>query len=58
MSKYELCSIISNIYELNIKVKEFDTERVDKSLSTIYELYNNIPELKEQIKEMRDFSFL
>jgi hypothetical protein len=24
----------------------------------IYELYNNIPELKEQIKEMRDFSFL
>ena len=58
VSKYELCSIISNIYELNIKVKEFDTERVDKSLSTIYELYNNIPELKEQIKEMRDFSFL
>jgi dTDP-4-dehydrorhamnose reductase len=57
VSKYELCAMISDIYELNIKVKEFETERVDKSLSTIYEVYCNVPELKEQIKEMRNFNF-
>jgi two-component SAPR family response regulator len=49
--------MISDIYELNIKVKEFDTERVDKILSTVYEVNFNIPELREQIKEMRNFNF-
>lgn len=57
VSKYELCTIISDIYELNIKVKEHDTEKVDKSLSTIYEVLFNIPELKDQLQEMRDFIF-
>lgn len=57
VSKYELCAMISDIYDLNIKVKEYETEKVDKSLSTIYEIHGNIPELKEQIKEMRDFHF-
>jgi dTDP-4-dehydrorhamnose reductase len=59
-SKYELCSIINDIYELNIKIKEFETEKVDKSLSTIYDAHKNIfeiPELEYQIKEMRDFHF-
>lgn len=60
VSKYELCKMISDIYELNIKVKEFDTNKVDKSLSTIYGAHENIfdiPELEDQIKEMRDFHF-
>jgi dTDP-4-dehydrorhamnose reductase len=57
VSKYELCKMISDIYELNITVKEFDTEIVDKSLSTVYEKSFNIPELKDQIIEMRDFTF-
>jgi dTDP-4-dehydrorhamnose reductase len=57
VSKYELCAMISDIYELNIKVNEYDTEKVDKSLSTVYEVQGNIPELKEQIKEMRNFIF-
>jgi dTDP-4-dehydrorhamnose reductase len=57
VSKYELCTIISDIYELNIKVKEYETEKVDKSLSTVYEVQGIIPELKEQLKEMRDFHF-
>ena len=57
VSKYELCAMISDIYELNIKVKEYDTEKVDKSLSTVYEAQGNIPELKNQLKEMRDFIF-
>ena len=49
--------MISDIYELNIKVKEYETEKVDKSLSTVYEVHRNIPELKDQLKEMRDFHF-
>jgi len=57
VSKYELCKMISDIYELNIKVKEFDTEKVDKSLTTIYQVDINIPELMDQIKEMREFIF-
>ena len=57
VSKYELCLMISDIYELNIKVQEFDTDRVDKSLSTVYKDNFNIPELKEQLIEMRDYNF-
>ena len=57
VSKYELCTRISDIYELNIKVKEYETEKVDKSLYTVYEVHRNIPELKDQLKEMRDFHF-
>ena len=60
VSKYELCKTISDIYELNIKVKEFDTDKVDKSLSTIYGAHENIfdiPELEDQIREMRNFNF-
>jgi len=57
VSKYELCKMISDIYELNITVKEYDTEKVDKSLSTVYQILFNIPELNEQIIEMRNFNF-
>jgi len=57
VSKYELCAMISDIYELNIKVNEYDTEKVDKSLSTVYEVHGIIPELRDQLKEMRDFCF-
>jgi dTDP-4-dehydrorhamnose reductase len=57
VSKYELCKMISDIYELNIKVKEFDTEKVDKSLTTIYQVDIQVPELLDQIKEMREFIF-
>ena len=60
VSKYELCKMISNIYELNIKLKEFETDKVDKSLCSIYTMNainNDIPELEYQIKEMRDFHF-
>jgi hypothetical protein len=48
--------MISDIYDWNIKVKEFETEKVDKSLSIIYGSHD-IPELEYQIKEMRDFHF-
>jgi dTDP-4-dehydrorhamnose reductase len=58
VSKYELCEMINNVYELNIKINKYETDGVDKSLSTIYEENNlfNIPDLSKQIIEMRDFS--
>lgn len=61
VSKYELTIMINHVYDLNIKVNEFQTPTtVDKSISTIYgenELFN-IPDLQEQIKEMKDFSLV
>ena len=44
-------------YDLNIDIKEFNTEKVDKSICTIYETNNlfNIPELEIQIEEMKKF---
>jgi dTDP-4-dehydrorhamnose reductase len=55
VSKYELCNMINNTYGLNIKIKEYNTEKVDKSISSIYETIKifNIPELEEQITRMK-----
>jgi dTDP-4-dehydrorhamnose reductase len=54
VSKFELVSMINEIYKLNIKINPFDTEKVDKTLTTIHETNNlfNIPDLKEQIKNL------
>ena len=45
----------SNKYVFTLK--GVDTEKVDKSLSTVYNIHGNIPELRDQIKEMRNFNF-
>ncbi len=58
VSKYELVSMINEIYELNIIINPFDAEfGSDKSISTIHETnYEfNIPDLKKQIKEMKEY---
>lgn len=58
VSKYELVSIINNIYELNIRINPLNTEvGSDKSITTIYETNKefNIPDLKEQIDEMKEY---
>jgi hypothetical protein len=49
--------MINEIFKLNIKINELYTEKVDKSITSIYETINlfNIPELLEQIKELKDF---
>jgi dTDP-4-dehydrorhamnose reductase len=56
VNKYELCKFINNIYELNINIKELTTERVDKSINSIYENIFDIPEIEEQIKEQKEFN--
>lgn len=54
VSKYELIKIISEEYELNINVIPFETEKVDKTLTTIYPDNDNfdIPDLKSQISDL------
>lgn len=58
VSKYELVSMINETYDLQITINPFDAEiRSDKSISTIYEINHefNIPDLKEQIDEMKEY---
>lgn len=54
VSKCELVSIINDVYELNINVVPVETEKVDKTLTTIYpeNVKFNIPDLNEQIKKL------
>jgi len=56
VSKYELVSLINEIYDLNIKVNKFEMANlIDKTLTTIYKTNDifNIPELKIQIQELK-----
>jgi len=58
VSKFELVNMISDIYNLGITVNPFETpEKCDRSMSSIRDdIEIDIPELKIQIKEMKDFS--
>ena len=59
LNKKELVETISDVYGLNIIVTPVETVvSCDRSMSTIYDTlsYINIPSLKQQIEEMKDFS--
>tara|TARA_B100001057_G_scaffold367975_1_gene371405 strand:+ start:4361 stop:5182 length:822 start_codon:yes stop_codon:yes gene_type:complete len=59
VSKYELVNMINDIYELGITVNEFRTEEaVDKTLTSNRATGWQIPELEEQIREMRGSSLV
>jgi len=56
VSKFELVSLINEHYKLNIKVNKFElTDKVDRSLGTIYNHNFDIPFLDQQIKELYNF---
>jgi dTDP-4-dehydrorhamnose reductase len=57
VNKYQLCKMINDTFKLNINIKEFNTEKVDKSIVSIYNTNSlfNIPELEVQIREMSKF---
>lgn len=60
VSKYELCKIINDIYQLNIKIKKIYTPlMMNKSLTSIYNTSDNftIPSIKEQIAIQKKFCF-
>lgn len=54
VSKYELVSMINEIYNLNIKVIPYETEKVDKTITTTYDTNNlfNVQDLKKQINDI------
>jgi len=59
VNKLELVTLISNVYELNISVEPKETpEKCDRTLFSETEFYKTfqIPTLKEQILEMKNFS--
>lgn len=61
VTKYELVSLINEIYNLNINIHEFnDILMIDKTLTTnnqpIIDIFN-IQELKQQIIEMKNYNF-
>lgn len=61
VSKYELIKYIIDIYDLNIKLKKFNTDNVvNKSLNTVYNNNSNfnIPTIHAQIKEMYNYKLI
>ena len=56
LSKFDLVNYISEIYDLNIKIKPFKTTiNCDRSLASNYNKMFDIPLLYHQIEEMKDF---
>jgi dTDP-4-dehydrorhamnose reductase len=61
LNKYELVETISNIYKLKLKITPKETtENCFRDLASIYDevKYFNIPDLVEQIKELKDYDIL
>jgi hypothetical protein len=57
LSKKELVELISEVYNLNIQVTPKETEiSCDRSISSVYGCEIEIPPLKQQIEELKDFS--
>ena len=57
INKYDLVSLISDIYDLNVKVTPFETDiKCDRSLVSVRDdIIFEIPALGKQLVEMRDF---
>lgn len=59
VSKYELVSMINDIYNLNIKINKLETKNmVDKTIISLFNENNyfNIQDLTDQIKELKYFN--
>lgn len=55
-SKYELIQMIIDIYKLNINVNKINTPvKCDKTLTSIYNMNFDIPDIKDQIIEQKGF---
>lgn len=58
VSKYELLCMINAVYDLDITINRFETEKVDKILCSIYDQLFDIPDLLEQINQMKLFRLM
>jgi len=56
-TKYELACIIKSVYGLSVNIKECNTNMIDKTLFSIYNINTilNIPYLEEQIYEQSQY---
>ena len=56
VTKYELVSIINEIYNLNIDITKVEAaEKIDRTLSSIHVLNFNIPSIYKQVEETKEF---
>jgi dTDP-4-dehydrorhamnose reductase len=61
VNKYELIKMVSDVFKLKLKITEnTTTENCFRDLTSIYDEVNyfNIPDLVEQIKELKDYGIL
>ena len=59
VSKFELVSIINNVYDLNIKINKYQTEnQVNKTITSIHPQIFEIPDLKDQIEELKQYNLI
>jgi dTDP-4-dehydrorhamnose reductase len=60
VSKYELVSLINDIYELNIDIIPKEVDLCDRSLNTVYDANSefNIPSLYDQLEELSEFKLM
>lgn len=59
VNKFELVSIINDVYELNIKINKHQTDvKVNKTITSIHKQQFVIPDLKEQIEELKQYSLI
>ena len=58
VSKYELANMINEIWDLNISINKFETDIVNKTLTTKYKTNNafEIKNLYEQLEELKKWS--
>lgn len=54
ISKHDLIALINRVYDLQVQVRPYPTETVNKTLATIYPLLK-VPSLEQQLQELRDF---
>ena len=55
VNKYELLNMINDTYKLDIQINKFSTDKVDKTIKSIYDPLFDIPDLSIQINQTKSF---
>ncbi len=59
LNKHQIVSLINQYYSLNIEIEPFETSVIcDRSLSSIYDLNMDIPNLEKQISELKEYNII
>lgn len=54
-TKYELSCIIKDVYNVPVIIKKYESDKVDKTLSSIHNQLFDVPSLEKQIKDLKDY---